>query len=192
MEPYFSKNDLKLFYKYIDNATNYFEYGSGGSTIKVSEKNNIKYIFSVESDIEWYNKIKILLKDRKNFNYILNEMNTLSKKFGYPGPNATEIEKINYSEQINLLDKDMKNKIDIILIDGRFRVACCLKCFNNISDNCLIIFDDFLTRNYYHVVLEYFNIIDKTEDNRMVILKKKENITHIPLEIIKKYELDER
>lgn len=36
MEPQLSKNDKKLFYKYLDNVNVYFEYGSGGSTYQAS------------------------------------------------------------------------------------------------------------------------------------------------------------
>ena len=46
----------------------------------------------------------------------------------------------------------------------------------------------FLSRPHYHIVLEYFDIIEKTKDNRMVILKKKKNV-NIPKELIEKYEL---
>ena len=57
-----------------------------------------------------------------------------------------------------------------------------------IKDNCLIAFDDFLNRKEYHIVLKYFDVIEKTKDNRMVILKKKKNV-NIPKELIEKYEL---
>jgi len=63
-----------------------------------------------------------------------------------------------------------------------------LKCYEIIKDDCLIAFDDFLYRPQYHIVLNYFDIIEKTKDTRMVILKKKKNIT-IPLEVIENYEL---
>ena len=86
------------------------------------------------------------------------------------------------------LSKKEKASIDLVLIDGRFRVACCLKCYNIISKNCVIAFDDFLNREHYHIVLDYFDIVEKTEDNRMVILKKKKNKV-IPEELIRKYEL---
>jgi hypothetical protein len=52
MKPYFYSNDLKCFYKYLDKANIYFEYGSGGSTYQASIRKNIKKIYSVESDIE--------------------------------------------------------------------------------------------------------------------------------------------
>ena len=108
-----------------------------------------------------------------------------------PGKNATNIQKINYSNQITKLSKEEQESIDLVLIDGRFRVACCLICYDIIKDSCLIAFDDFLNRPQYHIVLEYFDIIEKTQDNRMVILKKKKNV-NIPKELIKKYELNQQ
>jgi hypothetical protein len=50
-------------------------------------------------------------------------------------------------------------------------------------------FDDFLDRPQYHIVLHYYDIVEKTSDKRMVILQKKKNINHVPEELIQKYEL---
>ena len=175
-----------MFYRYLRNINIYFEYGSGGSTYQASV-NNIKKIYSVESDSEWQNKVKNAIV-HPNIIYIFNEMNTQPNNWGHPGKNATNIQKINYSNQITKLSKEEQDSIDLVLIDGRFRVACCLKCYDIIKDTCLIAFDDFLDRPQYHIVLEYFDIIEKTKDNRMVILKKKKNV-NIPKELIEKYEL---
>ena len=184
MEPEMANNDKNLFYTYLNNANVYFEFGSGGSTYQASIRKNIKKIYSVESDIKWHNKLKNTIKNDK-INFIFNEMDTQPNTWGNPGQNATQIQKINYSDQIKKLKKEDIQNIDLILIDGRFRVACCLKCYELINDECLIVFDDFLTRKYYHVVLNYFDIVDKTPDNRMVILKKKKVLSNL----IKKYEL---
>lgn len=62
-----------------------------------------------------------------------------------------------------------------------------MKCYSIINDNCVIAFDDFLNRPRYHIVLDYFDIIEKTQDNSMVILKKESMI--IPKEVLYKYEL---
>ena len=120
-------------------------------------------------------------------------MDTKPNTWGKPGKNATNIQKINYSNQITKLSKEEQDSIDLVFIDGRFRVACCLKCYDIIKDTCLIAFDDFLDRPQYHIVLEYFDIIEKTKDNRMVILKKK-NKANCPArsvikEVIETYEL---
>ena len=86
------------------------------------------------------------------------------------------------------LNKEEQKSLDLVLIDGRFRVACCLKCYDIINENCVIAFDDFLNRSHYHIVLKYFDILEKTKDNRMVILIKRKNMI-VPQEIIRKYEL---
>lgn len=199
MEPWLADDDKKLFYKYLDNINVYFEYGSGGSTYQASIRKNIKTIYSVESDIIWQKKLKKTITNT-NINYIFNEMDTKPNNLGRPGKNATNIQKINYSNQITKLSKEEQNSIDLILIDGRFRVACCLKCYDIIKNNCLIAFDDFLNRPEYHIVLEYFDIIEKSKDNSMVekskdnsmvILKKKKDV-NIPKELIEKYELNQR
>jgi hypothetical protein len=189
MEPLLKDNDKTMFYKYLNKANIYFEYGSGGSTYQALIRENIKQIYSIESDYIWYAKLKELLKESKKINYIYNEMDVQPNTFGHPGKNSTIEQKIQYSDQIIKVDEDEKKKIDLILIDGRFRVACCMKCFDVINNDCYIAFDDFLDRSYYHVILEYYDIIEKTDDNRMVILKKKQNITSIDKSLIEKYEL---
>lgn len=187
MEPHLGVNDKEMFYRYLKNANIYFEYGSGGSTYQAYKQNNIKKIYSVESDIQWQNKLKTTITDSK-INYIFNEMGTLPNSWGNPGKNATNTQKRNYSDHIRKLTKEEQDSIDLVFIDGRFRVACCLKCYDTITENCLIAFDDFLDRKQYHVVLNYFDIVEKTKDNRMVILKKIKNL-NIPKELIEKYEL---
>ena len=183
MEPQLAINDKKMFYKYLDKAKIYFEYGSGGSTYQASIRPNIKKIYSVESDSMWYNQLKKIIHS-SNVNSIYIEMDSPPNTWGSPGPKSNSMDWKKYSDQINIV----KEPVDLILIDGRFRVACCLKCFNKINKDCFIAFDDFLDRPQYHIVLEYFDIVEKTQDSRMVILKKKQKVT-VPDEIIKKYEL---
>jgi len=187
MNPHLSNNDMNMFYKYLNTARVYFEYGSGGSTYQVSLLDNIQKIYTVESDKEWQDKLLSSISNDKIV-FIYNEMDTSPNTWGNPGKNATDHQKINYSNHILNLDIEEQQGIDLVFIDGRFRVACCLKCFDVIKDSCLIMFDDFLNRKQYHIVLNYFEIIDKTADNRMVILKKKRNVA-IPPELIHKYEL---
>ena len=72
MKPFFKNKDTEMFYKYLDNANVYFEYGSGGSTYQASIRKNIKTIYSVESTIGWQKKLNQIIKNT-NINYIYNE-----------------------------------------------------------------------------------------------------------------------
>ena len=186
MEPHLSGNDRKMFYKYLDNSTVYFEYGSGGSTYQASTRKNIKTIYSVESDITWQKKLQEIIKI-PYINFIFNEMDTRPRDWGNPGPNATLAQRLNYSSHLGKLSEEEQKSIDFMLIDGRFRVACCLKAHALISDKCLIAFDDFLNRRHYHSVLDYYDILQHTQDKSMVILRKKRN-TSVPEDVIKRFE----
>lgn len=183
MEPHMAPNDLQMFYKYLDAATNYLEYGSGGSTYQASIRQNLKSIYSVESDLAWHKRLKALIGTNSIVNYIYCEMNATGNNWGTPGRGST-VENWNvYSGAIIGIPD-----IDFILIDGRFRVACCLKCFDAIGYSSFIAFDDFLDRPQYHIVLQFYEIIEKTIDKRMVILKKKDLVNGPSKELIEKYE----
>jgi hypothetical protein len=181
----FKINDKNLFKKYIEKCNYYFEFGSGSSTNFAYNQSNIKKIITVESDVEWYNKFQNI--NNNKFNIIFVDLKVEKKKLGYPGSNSKLEDWILYSDSLKNIDKNIQEKIDLILIDGRFRVACCLKCHKIINNDCIILFNDFMYRKNYHEVLNYFSIIDKTIDNSMVALKKKPNL--IPSDkLIQKYE----
>lgn len=74
MIPELSENDMKMFYRYLDKATVYFEYGSGGSTYQANLRPNIQKIYTVESDKTWMNKLKSQIKNNTKITYIYNEM----------------------------------------------------------------------------------------------------------------------
>ena len=188
MIPELGQNDIKMYYRYLDKATVYFEYGSGGSTYQANLRPNIQKIYTVESDKNWMDKLNSLINNTK-ITYIYNEMGTKPRTWGYPSRRCVKSNLINYSEHIRNLSVEERSKIDLVMIDGRFRVACCLKCFDIINDDCYIIFDDFLHRKKYHIILNYYDIIEKTEDKRMVILRKKKNISIPDDKIVKNYEL---
>lgn len=181
MEPHIKPLDKLLFYKYLDKATNYMEFGSGGSTYQASIRPNIKTITTVESDLEWIEKLQSKITHPFiQYNYI--DIQAVPNNWGYPGEDCSPIHMKKYS------DVKAPSDTDLILIDGRFRVACCLKLFEQIKDKCIIAFDDFLDRNEYHIVLDYYSIIEKTTNNSLVILQKKQ--CDIPsIELIRQYEI---
>ena len=173
MKPFMK--DTFLFYKYLSKAKRFLEYGSGGSTYQASLRPNIISITSIESCPIWYHEMLKHINEKVSLHYI--DINSKPNTWGHPGTTSKE-SLILYSEP------KYKNE-DLILIDGRFRVACAMKLWNKINNNTIILFDDFLNREYYHIVLDYFDIIEKGKS--MVVLKKNNN--QPPEDIIKQYEL---
>ena len=178
MKPLFKRNDLQLFFEHLDKLNNddiYFEFGSGGSTYHACMRENINTVISVESDPEWFERVSKSIPFRHKLDYKYININNQPRTWGNPGTGATYLQQKAYSDSILHVDK--RKNIKMILIDGRYRVACCLKCFDVIDENCVVVFDDFLNRKHYHVVLDYYTILEQTADRQMVVMKKKHNIT---------------
>ena len=56
---------------------------------------------------------------------------------------------------------NFKSQADVILIDGRFRVACFLYSLIHSKKDSIIIFDDYFNRPWYHIVEDVIPLHDK-------------------------------
>lgn len=197
-EPAMKKSERALFYKYLDLSHVYFEFGSGGSTYQAAKRN--KKIYSVESDVAWHQKIQ---RDMKNISIQINEalaknnikitfnpdityltidLHVGKKRWGWPGKDTKYDDWIKYTRAYD----HSKYKADLILIDGRFRVACGLNVFKQIDNNVLVYIHDFFNRNQYHILLNYFDVADRADTS--VVLRKKTNPPYLPEDLLNKYE----
>ena len=147
----------------------YFEFGSGGST-NIASYYKLK-VYSVESDAKWHNKLK---KNGIIANYITVDLK--SNFFGFPG-NGTSLK--DWKLYIQAYKKEYN--ADIILIDGRFRVACALDIFSKIRNDTLVILHDYNSRKEYHIIEDYYLKIKECV-NLAVFIKRK-NIFSIPKKI---------
>ena len=136
MQPLMSKKCISLFEKYINNDTIMLEIGSGGSTTYFCNK--VKKLYSIESNIEWYNKVKEYLMNNniKNVDYKFIPPTGEDKHLG--GKYWTYEMYKDYVDEIN----NYNFKFDIIFIDGMARMHCYLKAFNQIKDDGYVIIHD--------------------------------------------------
>jgi len=74
---------------------------------------------------------------------------------------------------------------DIILIDGRFRVACGLDIFSKIRNNTLVFIHDYNNRKKYHILEKYY--IKIISWGTLAGFFKNTNITSIPEEVSNEY-----
>ena len=139
--------DDDLFKQYLINCNYYFEYGVGVSTRWVLENTN-SMIISVDTDKTWINTIDVSnIGSRIKLNWVnLGDL----ENWGRPKSYQYRDQFIDYISNVWRFNK----KADVILIDGRFRVACFLYSLLNAKTDSLIIFDDYNNRPYYHVIEE--------------------------------------
>ena len=130
--------EIVLFKKYISNASSYFEYGCGGSTFLVNSYPNIKKIVSIDSCAEWIEKTKTQISNSVKVNFYYVDINGNCTGWGAP------IDKSKMSDWIKYPNSILKQKedFDLILIDGRFRVACCAAAAIKMSTDSVLLLHD--------------------------------------------------
>lgn len=156
-----SENEKTTFDEAIKKSRHFLEFGMGGSTIRALQKSTA-IIHTVESSPEWIEYMRKYLflrfyEDRRLHVYPV-YIGPVGD-WGYPvsGDHRELFER--YSSSVyQFVDS---NLIDLILVDGRFRVACTLKailsCHENSSVRILI--HDFWNRPKYHIVLKYLDVM---------------------------------
>ncbi len=181
-------NEKVLFDKYLSQCTNYFEYGGGGSTVFACSKHNINQIYFVESNQQWVNKImedQDCKKRTENnklkllFHQINNNVNDniLANHLKKPENQQFKPNWEKYSKSITQISIDELKGIDFVLVDGRFRVGCCLMAILHTNQDCMIGIHDYYfsgkSCNRYATYCVVQKYLDKIEEaSQLVIFKR--------------------
>lgn len=140
------------------------EFGAGGSTT-LALKLGVSHLVSVESDEEWISRIladdaaaraqedgrlKLLRADIGPIGFL-----------GGPGKGSDREKWASYSRTPWAhLDG---HSPDLILIDGRFRVACILDSLLRVDRQTVLAIHDFWNRSAYHAVLPFLDELNRCE-----------------------------
>jgi hypothetical protein len=174
-EPHFINEELTAFLSLLTNDTIFFETGSGCSSIIA--KYYAKKTYAVEGCKKYYEiGVQNGLKDILIFKNLKPDDPTWS----YPG------NKSNLNDWKNYFQSYKKEyNADVILIDGRFKLATALDIFDKIRDDTIILLHEYYNRPFYFVIEEYYNYVYHW--GSLYSFVKKKNIKQIPLEIQEKY-----
>ena len=139
-----------LFKESVFKASVYGEYGVGVSTQWVFENTKIP-IYGVDTSEQWINhvKAKINLNSRVELNWVnLGELGDWGRPLTYD-------QRDKFKDYIESIWRYPKSKPDVVLIDGRFRVACMLYSLLEGEPGSKIFFDDYVNRPHYYIVEEF-------------------------------------
>lgn len=168
-----SRREKSVFDEAIRNSKHYLEFGMGGSTLRAIEKSKAT-IYTVESSLEWINYMRgyVLIKraEDKRLHIFPVDIGPV-RAWGYPCTDTFKGKFEEYSSNVfGLIDK---NLLDLVLVDGRFRVACSLKivleCHGNPKISIMI--HDFWERSHYHVLLKYLEVINRVDSLGVFLIK---------------------
>ena len=176
------KKEVIFVLEAIKREHNVFEYGCGLATNFFSAYVNKWY--SVEHDPAWAEKIKA---NKHNNTTIFTEPLKDGKKARFAEDKSSDWNDVLGSEYAKRYDGYIKTfssvkDIDIVFIDGRARTACAKYVYDNMKDDCKIIFHDW-SRSWYRC-LDSFRVVKELSPNEfghrdphIAILEKKKNET---------------
>lgn len=143
------RGDDGIFVEAVSACTVYGEYGCGASTIWCVNNTTVP-IISVDSSAEWISRVRDHSERRNGLKMVhvdLGELGDWGRPVAYGRRSA-------FSDYI-AAPWSHDAKPDLILVDGRFRVACFLQSLVNANEGATILFDDYTERRHYHVVEEF-------------------------------------
>jgi hypothetical protein len=163
-QPAFDPETEKWFRNRISSSKFYLEYGAGASTLLAADA--LVPTISIESDPRYADTVRAALPE-DNFTEILAVDIGRTEDWGYPlwtfkTNKATERWKA-YPETGPIAFRKIDRFPDLVLIDGRFRVACALcvvKAAIERRQSTQILFDDYALRPQYNIVE---NILTESE-----------------------------
>lgn len=138
-------------------AKNYLEYGSGSSSLWVLANCSCD-VTSVDTSRTWLDRVYEKSGRSPRFNAVHVELGPLGD-WGKPLSYTERSSFSKYTDDVWEYEVDY----DLVLIDGRFRVACFLASLINASAGTTIIFDDYVDRPKYHVVEEYLLPVERND-----------------------------
>ena len=141
------------------------EFGSGGSTLIFAK--NAHTLISVESDFFFARKLKKFTKNFSNTKILWANIGP-TKAFGNP---IRRLEKIFGNRWMKYAQSpwgEQTRNIDLVFVDGRFRVSSAIQCYLNIESKFVLVFDDYFSRREYHFVESFLGKpIEKIGDSAL-------------------------
>lgn len=195
-----SENERDLFDKSVTGISCYFEFGTGGSAVRVNEINfpTSPHIYSIDTSLEWIDKVRLAVDFAKNCHVSHINIRGEIGDWGYPiefdhqtqqfiKPVSEEIKSKYWTSYANsIFTTEFIDGIlpEVIFVDGRWRVACILKSIlfaieNNIQP-VIMLHDS--QRREYHKVYDYLNLEDRVECMDVYSLKNEIDVYKVELD----------
>lgn len=129
------------------------EYGSGGSTF-LALRSGAELVMSVESDESWSGRIAAALGAEFPEDRFLVHHADIGPTGSWGRPEGSGAYRRFHLYATGIWDHPGFRHPDVVLIDGRFRVACFLATMIRCTRPVTVLFDDYIDRKYYHWIEE--------------------------------------
>lgn len=140
--------------KHYEAANVILEYGSGGSTVMASEMPG-KTIFSVESSRVWTKMMRAWFEQEQPASMPVMKHANIGATGKWGTPKDGSAYQRYHLYPLSIWDTEGFKHPDVILVDGRFRVACALTAMLRCTRKTTLLFDDYEGRKGYHILEDF-------------------------------------
>ncbi|MDO5657524.1 MAG: hypothetical protein Q4G36_04300 [Paracoccus sp. (in: a-proteobacteria)] len=151
IEPFMPEAETAHLRSVYEEADVILEYGSGGSTQMAAQMPQ-KFIMSSESDKEWARSLRHKLSLAKVQSRVIVHHVDIGETGPWGRPQSSLAWRKFFRYPNDIWDQVWFRHPDVILIDGRFRVACLVTSMLRIERPTLVLFDDYGVRPLYHEI----------------------------------------
>ena len=130
------------------------EYGSGGSTALAAAMPG-KTVFSVESDKDWMDGLAAWFSANPPAARVMLHHGDVGPTGEWGMPTDRQAVEKFPGYALSVWDRPDFRHPDVVLVDGRFRVACFLTTLFRIGRPVTLLWDDYGKREAYHAVERY-------------------------------------
>lgn len=162
IQPAMSPAEVDCYGALLDYAQSIVEFGSGGSTLHAVTR-GVARIVSVESDPAWIARLRgnteIVAAEKEGRLTLIHADVGPVTSYGAPADTSMSAKWPDYA----LAPWHSCSKPDIVLVDGRFRVACIAQAALHCKRAALIAVHDFWKRPAYHEALRVLEWVSTVE-----------------------------
>jgi len=129
-------------------AQTILEYGSGGTTVFAAGLSG-RRVYSVEADAAWAKKMADWFNINPPQGHVILHLADIgpTKDWSHPVDNRAFAQWPGYA--ISVWDRPDFTHPDVVLVDGRFRLACALTTLFRITRPVTVLIDDYIDRQGY-------------------------------------------
>lgn len=153
------------------------EYGAGGSTVMAARAG--KTVITTETDPRWLIELIGAAQEQQLPGRIIPIHADIgsTKEWGYPVDSSQMAQWPAYADKSWRYINEHDLQPDLILIDGRFRVASFLTCCARIRKTTTLLFDDYMNREHYHSISRLFTPIEIIGERMAIFRIKPKQVT---------------
>ena len=160
MNPAMTGAERAVFAAFLRGATHYFEFGMGGSTV-LAAKLVRGSVTAIDSNPEWLARTAAAI-DRTGPEIDLRHVDIGPVgDLGMPRDRSDPDRFTAYSAAIA---PRRHRRVDLCLVDGRFRVACALQALVSLGPDAFVIVHDYWSRPHYHAIAAFARCVCACDD----------------------------